>query len=301
MNTRRQPTTDMKSRSRSRQTGPSHDWSDGSLARAVQEDAEPRKRQALTVLIERHSDLVEKVASMFRSHALLRDDLVSEGTIGLMKAAEKYRPGKGASFRTYAVFWIRRAMHRAIDNHAAVVRIPPASGDRFRKLQATRRTERNRLGREPTIAETAAAMGVSECVVRNLHSVDVHIVSIDARINETEELCVGDTLPDEHVPDPVSILMNREHLDLLHQGVRRLDRRESEVINRRCGLGSDEPETLEGIGRRIGVTKECVRKIQKRSIQRLHEFLSPHAEDLCTDTGPTHWGELLTGMQVAVG
>lgn len=276
---------------------PCHDWSDARLAWAAQKGPTRRKRQALSVLVERHTDLVQKVASMFRSYMLPQEDLLAEGYIGLMRAAEKYRPEKGAGFRTYAVFWIRRAMRRAVDNHGSIVRIPPDSGDRFRKLRAAQGVFRDRLGREATLGELAATMGISEDVVRNLHAVDVRVVSMHTPVDCDGGLCVGDMLPDTHGLDPVSVLMRREHLELLHRSVSELDHRGSEVIQRRFGLGQEEPETLEGIGRKIGVTKECVRKVQQRSIRRLHDLLAPHAEDLQSHPESSCPGAFLGGLQ----
>jgi RNA polymerase primary sigma factor len=237
------------------------------LAKRVEEGDE----EAVQILIRSNLRLVVHVAKRYLNRGLPLLDLIQEGNFGLMRAVQKYDWRRGFRFSTYATWWIRQGITRAIADKARVIRLPVHIQDRVREMNNTWETLSRRLGRAPTDTELSAEMGVSVDDIHKLLNALPEPISIYRPVGEEgeEELAgfVEDTTsisPEQTATDRV---MKAEILSILDE----LQPREKEIIVLRFGLGDDQPHTLEEVGRIMGLTRERVRQLEARALKKLRE------------------------------
>jgi RNA polymerase primary sigma factor len=219
-------------------------------------------------LVNSNLRLVISNARKYQGHDLPLLDLIQEGILGLIRAAEKFDWRKGFKFSTYATFWIRQAIQRALDNRARTIRIPVHLGQRERKIARAQAELYTRYGREPTDAEIAAAAELNLDEVHEAREAARVVTSLDRPIGEGDEtsfgslLASGERTPEEEVE--ISLVG-----DALRRAVSRLPEREREVVRIRYGIGGEEPAPLSETGRRLGLSSDQVRKLERKALADL--------------------------------
>lgn len=231
-------------------------------------------KRAREKMIKANLRLVVKIANDFSAFGLPLLDLISEGNIGLMKAVERFDPKKGGKLSTYASWWIKQSIKRALANQSKTIRLPVHLVDKIGKIRrvAARMTEE--LGREPTSEEIAEELGLPVAKVTHLKNVAVRPASLDARINADDDTPFGDLVSDERAEDPFSVLRDKNLRDEIVELLDVLDLRERRIIAYRFGLGGGRERTLEEVGRKFGVTRERIRQLQNIALLKMRKALS---------------------------
>ena len=240
----------------------------------------PRRRQELQLLIEdgwaarehlitANSRLVISVAKKYMGRGVPFLDLIQEGNIGLIRAAKKFDYRRGHKFSTYATWWIRQAVTRAIADQGRTIRVPVHMGDQINKLLRIQHQLTQRLGRDPTVEELADALEIHPQKIENMIQVARRPLSLELPTDDEEDSVLGDFIKDEEVSAPddsATYNLLREHLDLVLEG---LPPREVRILQLRYGLTDGQAYTLEEVGRKMGVTRERVRQIEAQALSRL--------------------------------
>jgi RNA polymerase primary sigma factor len=224
-------------------------------------------------LIRSNLRLVVKIAHDFKGLGLPLLDLISEGNIGLMRAVEKFDPSKGAKLSSYAAWWIKQSMRRALANQARTIRIPVQSASKISKIQAARTKLTEELGREPTDKEIAKEVNLTERTVTGLRLGKTTTISLHDPIQHGEDGEFRDIIPDEKTVSPDEIVQDEETLKHMLSLTDRLDERERTILNLRFGLNGERPRTLEEVSQTIGRTRERVRQIQNQALEKLRLML----------------------------
>ena len=233
--------------------------------------------EARKTLIKANLRLVVKIAHDFKGLGLPLLDLISEGNIGLMRAVEKFDPAKGAKFSSYAAWWIKQSMRRALANQSRIIRIPVQSAGKINKIKSIRTKLAEKLGREPTDAEIAKDLDFSERTVAGLRLADLRTFSLHDPIQQGEDGEYQDIIPDRGAQTPDRILSDVESVGRLVDLLSELDKRERMILTMRFGLDGERPKTLEEVSQEIGRTRERVRQIQNQALTKLRELLRDEA------------------------
>ena len=244
------------------------------LAEAIHGIDDGAHDEARSTLIKANLRLVVKIAHDFKGLGLPLLDLISEGNIGLMRAVEKFDPIKGAKFSSYAAWWIKQSMRRALANQSRTIRIPVQSAGKINKIKSVRMKLTEELGREPTDGEIAAHLDFSERTVAGLRLADLRTFSLHDPIQQGEEGEFQDIIPDRRAMTPDQILGDVESVGRLLTLLDELEDRERLILKMRFGLDGYRARTLEEVSQAIGRTRERVRQIQNQALVKLRTLLA---------------------------
>ena len=231
-------------------------------------------REARTLMISANLRLVIKIAHDYANLGLPLLDLVSEGNIGLMRAVERFDPAKGGKLSTYAAWWIKQSIKRALANQSKTIRLPVHLVDKISKMNRVASQLSEELGREPTDDELAEEVGLSPRSVSQLKMASIRPASLNAPINVDDSTELGDLVGDEDARTPFEFLRDRNLRDELPELLAILDPRERTIIFQRFGLDGARPKTLEEVGKKLGVTRERIRQVQNIALVKLRRALS---------------------------
>jgi RNA polymerase primary sigma factor len=240
-------------------------------------------QRARTEMVSANLRLVVKIARDYVNVGLPLLDLISEGNIGLMKAVERFDPRKGSKLSTYASWWIRQSIKRALANQTKTIRLPIHLVEKIGKIRRVSSQMTEELGREPTDEELADEIGLSTSKITALKSAALRPASLDEPIQDGESFQYSDIVSDEESDNPFETLRDKDLLEEIDEVLETLDHRERVIINMRFGLGGQDPKTLEEIGVNLGVTRERIRQLQNGALTRLRGALR-RREDSRFDT-----------------
>ena len=248
------------------------------LARRIKRGDEKARQQMILANLR----LVVKIAHDYARYGLPLLDLISEGNIGLMKAVERFDPKKGGKLSTYAAWWIKQAIKRALANQSKTIRLPAHLVDKIAKMRRSEHALTEKLGREPTTEEIAAELGVASATVQQWQVVALRPTSLDSPIGEDGDASYGDIIGDENARTAYDLINDIQLRNEVERLMKYLDFREREILRYRYGLQNTPEETLDDVGKRFNITRERVRQIQNVAVSKLHELLE---QDLPPEPG----------------
>lgn len=235
------------------------------LAHRIAEGDQSAKNE----LVEANLRLVVSLARHYQGCGLSYQDLIQEGNIGLIKAAEKFDVSKGFRFSTYASWWIKQALSRAIADQSRTIRIPVHMTENINKFKKTERELLNQLNREPKIKEIADAMGISEKQAKEIQSYIVEPTSLDIQVGDDDDTTIGSFIEDTHFVNPESAYIKESNGDVVNAVLDTLSDREANILRLRFGIGGKKAMTLEEVGKEYGLTRERIRQIEAKALRKL--------------------------------
>ena len=230
-------------------------------------------KKAREKMISDNLRLVVKIAHDFGNYGLPLLDLISEGNIGLMKAVERFDPKKGGKLSTYASWWIKQSIKRALANQSKTIRLPVHLVDKIGKIRRVAAQMTEELGHEPTTEELAEELGLPVAKVAHLKNVAVRPASLDARISADDDTAFGDLVGDDRAEDPFEALRDKDLQGEVGDLLDALDPRERKIISFRFGLDGGRERTLEEVGHKFGVTRERIRQLQNIALLKMRKAL----------------------------
>lgn len=232
--------------------------------RIAKGDPEARKK-----LIEANLRLVVKIARKYTNQGISILDLIEEGNIGLIRAVEKFDPARECRFSTYATWWIKQAVERSIANHSRTIRLPVHVSSRIHKISKLTSHYMEKEGREPSIEELSKDTGLKIEFIKNLFSMIIKTYSLETLIDEEGKLTLEEVLADPFIEEPLSVLEHTKRAEEVASWLDTLTIDEKKVVTLRYGLDGEEPQTLESIGKIFGVTRERIRQIEQKALNKL--------------------------------
>ena len=240
------------------------------LAKKISEGDDLAREKMITANLR----LVVKIAQDYSNIGMSLLDLINEGNIGLMKAVERFDPTKGGKLSTYAAWWIKQSIKRALANQSKTIRLPVHMVDRVTQMRRISAQMAENLGRDPTDDELASEMNLPVSRVSHLKSVSQKPASLDSPVGEDERSTLGEVVPDEKSVNPLETLQSKSVVGDINVVLSKLEPREADIIRLRFGLEGRDPLTLEQVGEKIGVTRERVRQLQEQALRRLRKNMA---------------------------
>ncbi|OPX93141.1 MAG: RNA polymerase sigma factor SigA [Syntrophorhabdus sp. PtaU1.Bin002] len=236
--------------------------------RIAQGDPDARRK-----MIEANLRLVVKIARKYMHQGISHLDLIEEGNLGLIRAVEKFDASRNCRFSTYATWWIRQSIERAIANYSRTIRLPIHISSRIYRISKLINTYLEKNGREPSPEEISLDTGLQLDFVNNLFSMVVKTYSLETIIDEDGKLTLEEVLPSTSAEEPLSVFEQTKRVEEVASWIDTLGNDEKQVIILRYGLDGEETQTLEAIGKKFGVTRERVRQIEQKAINKLRRIV----------------------------
>ena len=230
--------------------------------------------EARAQMIRANLRLVVKLALGYTNLGLPLLDLIEEGNIGLMKAIDRFDPAKGAKLGTYAIWWIKQRIKRALQNQGKIIRLPVHFGDKVFRVNRIAARMSETLGRVPTHEELSDELGLDTAEVATLRAASIRPVSLNAPVGDSDDLEFGETIGDDRHQSPFEMLRQKDLQRQLRGVFHVLSERELRIVRGRFGLDGGKPKTLEQVGAELGVTRERVRQLQNLAFQKLRGALN---------------------------
>jgi RNA polymerase primary sigma factor len=252
------------------------------LAKRIKRGDKKAREQMITANLR----LVVKIARDYEGLGLPLLDLINEGNIGLMKGVERFDPTKGAKLSTYASWWIKQAVKRALANQSKTIRLPVHVVDKVAHIRRAEVKLREVFDREPTDEEVAEHLGLNPRRIQQYRDASRAPVSLDAPLEAEESKSLSETIADNHAEAPFARLLQENDHGLVREALATLSERETKILTLRFGLGNGTPKTLEEIGCRLKVTRERVRQIQEEALHKLRVKIERREEPNVEQTEP---------------